>query len=143
MRVIYLTNENSTCKFGTRPSQHGKYQDVEEFVIVSPNFFYHTSWTQAIPGGFEGNFDDLELAEDGPGPERERIESLRTEFFKTFVQVELRVEEKLLQTLKEKGVEHVITRPITCYVLNIWGSGRLSMSDLFKDPKQVLNSLNP
>ena len=137
MRAIYLTPENSVHKFYERKEKH--FPDIiDTTAIVSPKFFYYSTWLDGVKGGFKENFDDLELAEDGEGSARTRIERLRREFFKTFVQVELHVSEELIISLKNQGADHIIPRPLTCYVLNVWGNARLSMSDLFRNPKEVI-----
>jgi hypothetical protein len=140
MRAIYLTPENSIHRFDEREEKHFP-EIIDTTAIVSPKFFYYSTWLDGVKGGFKENFDDLDLAEDGEGEERERIESLRRGFFTNFVQVELHVSEELFNTLKNQGADHVICRPITCYVLNVWGNARLSMADLFRKPEEALKEI--
>lgn len=140
MRAIYLTPDNSIHRFDEREEKHFP-EIIDTTAIVSPKFFYYSTWLDGVKGGFKENFDDLDLAEDGDGEERERIESLRRDFFTNFVQVELHVSEELFNTLKNQGADHVIPRPITCYVLNVWGNARLSIQDLFRDPKEALKEI--
>ena len=140
MRAIYLEKKNSQVKWTENEEKH--FPDIiDTTATVMPIFYYYRSWLDGVKGGFKENFDMLDMAEDGVGEEREAIESLRTEFFKTFVQVELHISEQYEKELKLQGADHVVVRPTMCYVLNVWGNSKLTLSDIFKNPKDVIKEL--